>query len=153
MLCCVAVAAWLGLIPMPGDGSVSAFPEKAGQAGDAAPCGRCGLIEAVREVHIGRAVSDRTVAGAALAQQLGGFSSVTNILGLAVVALAGKLEDADAGTATFFETTVRFADGSLRILTEMNTPSRKPGDMVKVIGGRIFAIPEEAAALVAAATQ
>lgn len=152
LLCCVAVAAWLGLIPVPGGGGVDPSPERAEQASGSFPCGRCGLIEAVREVGIGRAVSDRTLAGAALAQQLGGFSTITNVLGLAVIALSGKL-DADGVPAKLFETTVRFADGSLRVLTEVNPPERKPGDMVKVISGRIFALTEQPAPLVAAANQ
>lgn len=152
LLCCVAVAAWMGLIPVPGGAGAGLQPEKAERASEAVPCGRCGLIEAVREVGIGRAVSNRTLAGAALAQQLGGFSSVTNVLGLALVALAGRLED-NLATATFFETTVRFADGSLRVLTEVNPPVRQPGDSVKVVGGRIYAMPAQSAPLVAAATQ
>ena len=152
LLCCVGVAAWLGLIPVSGGLSVERQPERAEQASDTFPCGRCGLIEAVREVGIGRVVSDRTLAGAALAQQLGGFGSVTNVLGLAFIALSGKM-DVQSAPATLFETTVRFADGSLRVLTEVNPPARKPGDMVKVVRGRIIAMPEQTTPVVAAAIQ
>ena len=149
MLCCVAVAAYLDLIPLPGDSGVSA--SRSEQASDATPCGRCGFIEAVREVGIGRSVSNRTVAAAALAQQLGGFSSVTNVLGLALVALAGKLDDPAGVPSKLYETTIRFADGSLRVLTEANPPERKPGDAVKVVSGRIYALQAPLAPVLAQA--
>jgi len=143
LLAGAGVMTYLGWLPThsaPGTSVVhSTRPELTGAT---VPCGRCGRVEAVREISSGHGVSNRTLTGATLAQHLGGFSSVTNVLGLLVVAVTGSPADHETNRPAIYQTTVRFDDGSARMVTEVNPPLRKPGDIVKVVSGRIFPVLE-----------
>ena len=138
------IMSYLGWLPTPGALTKSMYGSSPELTAATVRCGRCGWIEAVREIGNSQGASSRTLAAAAAAQHLGGFSSLTNVLGLLVVAVpapAGRHETVGLGV---YQTTVRFDDGSTRVVTEVNPPLRKPGDLVKVVSGRIFAVPESA---------
>jgi hypothetical protein len=127
-------AAYLGWIPGTNGEQIAA----------AGRCGRCGVVEAVREVGHGRGVSSQAMAGVAIAQQLGGFSHIANVLTLLVFAASHRSHEPGIAPPVLYETTVRFADGTARTLVEVNPPARAPGQPVKVISGRIHAVPAPA---------
>ena len=143
LLCSAGIAVYLGWLPASVGPERSVLSATARQAPTAPLCGRCGVIEAVRDTHSGVA-SRGTLTGAPLGQQLVGFSKdLTNMVGLLLVAMAGA--PPEGGPATRREIAVRFEDGSTRILVE-NDPSWKPGDRVKVVNGRIRPISTALAA-------
>ena len=139
LLCCAGIAAYLGWIAAPAANSSKVLPPKVSESAAAPRCGRCGVIEAVREVDLGSAIARRgTVTGAALGQQLVGFSKdMTNLFGLLMIALTREPAGQVAGRSTVREVTVRFEDGSQRVLTEVGPAARNPGDRVKVVSGRL----------------
>lgn len=110
-----------------------------------AACGRCGVIESVREVEKARrnAAGGVVLAGgpsaAILGPQLSGRSErdLMTVLAIVVGAMFGNQIENGADSTKFYEVTVRFQDGSSRVLTELSPPPWKPGDQVKVINGRI----------------
>ena len=110
-----------------------------------AACGRCGVIESVREVERARrnAAGGVVVAGGPspviLGPQPNGGSDrdLLTMLALVMGAMFGNQIENGADSTKFYEVTVRFQDGSSRVLTELSPPAWKRGDPVKVINGRI----------------
>jgi hypothetical protein len=143
LLGCAGIAAYLGWIAAPAQNS-SARVSNPVQTAAAPRCGRCGVIEAVRDLGASSGVvSAASVTGAPLGQQLSGFSKdMTNLVGLLMIALTGTPTGRETGPATVREITVRFEDGSQRVLTEVGRAARRPGDRVKVVSGRIQPAPE-----------
>jgi hypothetical protein len=141
LLCFAGIAAYVGLIPTAGGPGGSAIPSKIDQALAPVLCGRCGVVEAVREKKLSLS-GPGSVTGVSLGQQLIGVSrDLTNVVGLLLVALDGRARVA-TGPVTVQEITVRFDDGSSRVLTEVNARARQPGDRVKVVNGRIASAPD-----------
>lgn len=151
VLGCAGIAAYLGLLPMSSGVSGSAAPSKIDQASAPVRCGRCGVIEAVREKTVSLA-GRGSVTGAPLGQQLVGFSrDLTNLIGLLLVAMDSRAAAQATRPVTVQELTVRFDDGSSRVLTEVNPRARQPGERVKVVNGRIAPAPETASEALAKA--
>jgi hypothetical protein len=142
LLSCAGLAVYVGWIPAAGSIAASVRTAKLDPLPTA--CGRCGIIEAVRESGARAAASSAgTVTGAPLSQQLVGFSrDLTNFVGLLMVATAGR-PTPEPGVPALREIAVRFEDGSSRVLVESN-PSWQPGDRVKVVNGRLQARALEA---------
>lgn len=92
-------------------------------------CDRCGVIEAVRET--------KRNATRAISVESGYGSYAVALLSLLVGARYANPTAKEAGPATNYEITVRFNDGSRRVLSELNPPKWKPGDRVMVVNGRI----------------
>jgi Na+/H+-dicarboxylate symporter len=98
----------------------------------ASACRRCGVVESVRRLdraELGRA-SGITVRG------LG--DDLMSVLALAAGALVGNRLQPEAVPVTVHEITVRFEDGSSRVLIAVDAREWEPGDRVRVIQGRIF---------------
>lgn len=121
------VATWRGReeaampVPAPDTGAFS----------NRSACGRCGVIESVRQ-----AKKTRNPPGiASLSGGKGG--EVMAVLQVLLNAMAGITAGGPIRPVPSYEITVRFHDGSMRILTETGTPAWKPGNPVKVINGRI----------------
>jgi hypothetical protein len=102
----------------------------AGGPKDRIACGRCGVIESVRQAE-----KTRNPPGVA---SLSGGSGGEVMAALHVVlnAMVGN-PTGPIRPAPSYEFTVRFHDGSKRTITEPGTPAWKPGDPVKVVNGRI----------------
>lgn len=116
----------------------------AGTAPAGTYCGSCGVIEAVREIKkprptTGAAMVAGAASGAVLGYQVSGGSGrdLMAVLGLLLGALSGNQMQKEANSTKTYEITVRFDDGSTRVLTELNPPAWKAGDPVKIINGRI----------------
>jgi outer membrane lipoprotein SlyB len=151
LLCCVGIAAYVGWIPLSGGLGVSVVPSKIDQALASVRCGRCGVIEAVSEKTLNLS-SRGSVTGIALGQQLVGFSrDLTNVIGLLLIAMDSRAAANVTSPVTVQEITVRFDDGSSRVLTEVSSHTRQPGERVKVVNGRIWRGPAPTLGGVAAA--
>jgi hypothetical protein len=95
-------------------------------------CRRCGVIESVRSL-------DRTEAGRMSGITVRGLGDdLMSVLALAAGALVGNRLRAEAPAATGQEVTVRFEDGSSRVLRSASAREWEPGERVKVIHGRVF---------------
>jgi hypothetical protein len=94
-------------------------------------CPRCGVVESVH-----RAGNAGNIARAAVAARASGGDLMT-LLVVGLSALTGnRFEDESTATAVY-EITVRFEDGSSRVLTSVGSRAWQPGDRVKVIRGRL----------------
>jgi len=78
---------------------------------------------------------------------------LTNVVGLLLVALDGRAVRQATGPVTVHEVTVRFDDGSSRVLTEVTSRARQAGERVKVVNGRIAPAPETASAALVKASR
>jgi hypothetical protein len=88
------------------------------------PCGNCGVIEDVRELRTTASQQEGV-------PQTGGRTGVVMII---LGALGGNFH---VEPAKIYEVEVRMQDGSVRTFLSSAAPARKPGDRVKVFGGRI----------------
>jgi len=107
-------------------------------------CGECGVIESIREVDkkgagTGLGAVGGAVAGGILGNQLGAGrgKDVMMVVGAVGGAVAGNEVEKRVKSTKSYEITVRFEDGSTRVLTEAKSPTWRPGDKVKVIDGSI----------------
>jgi len=91
-------------------------------------CHRCGVIESVR-------AADRSRNPPGVAELSGGKGG--EVMAVLHVVLNAMVGNPTHPPASAYEITVRFNDGSQRTITETGTPAWRPGDMVKVINGRI----------------
>jgi Na+/H+-dicarboxylate symporter len=97
----------------------------------ASVCRRCGIIESVRSM-------DKAELGRAAAVTVRGLGDdLMSVLALAAGALVGNRLQPEAA-ATIHEITVRFEDGSSRVLRSVGAREWALGDRVKVIQGRIY---------------
>jgi len=162
----VGIAAIMGWIPTstggPGD-SVAAAKQPAAQpaarshtAPSRAPsqiasnatararCAECGVIEAVREIDTkgegsGLGAVGGAVVGGVLGHQVGGGrgQDIATVVGAVGGAVAGNEIEKRVKSSKSYEITVRFEDGSSRVINEASAPSWRTGDRVKVINGVI----------------
>lgn len=92
-------------------------------------CGRCGVIESVRQTK-------RTAPRVAAVESGYGQYSMA-LLSLLIAAKFATPTAKAESPATVYEITVRFNDGPRRVLTESNPPKWKAGDRVMVVNGEI----------------
>ena len=119
-----------------------------GQRGADAPgkvaCAECGVVESVREIDTkgegsGVGAVGGAVVGGLLGNQVGAGrgQDVMTVVGVVGGALAGNEVEKRAKSSKSYSLTVRFNDGSSRVISESNPPSWRAGDRVKVVNGVI----------------
>lgn len=109
-----------------------------------AVCAECGVIESVREIDTkgegsGIGAVGGAVVGGVLGHQVGSGrgQDVATVVGAVGGAVAGNEIEKRVKSGKSYEITVRFEDGSSRVINEANAPSWRAGDRVKVINGVI----------------
>jgi outer membrane lipoprotein SlyB len=161
----VGIAAIMGWIPSstgsPADNTVVATPTTPARPAAArthstparqvaantpakARCAECGVIESVREIETkGEGSGLGAVGGAAvggvLGHQVGGGSGqkIATVVGAVGGAVAGNEVEKRVKSGKSYDITVRFEDGSSRVISEATAPSWRAGDRVKVINGAL----------------
>lgn len=110
----------------------------------AAACAECGVVQSVHEVAAkgegsGLGVVGGAVAGGLLGSQVGDGrgKSVMTAVGAVGGAIAGNEIEKRVKTTKSYAVTVRFEDGSSRVISEANAPTWRAGDKVKVVNGVI----------------
>ena len=148
----VGTAAFMGWIPMGGTRD-SFIPDKhssstaqpvSKRAPARAKCAECGVIESTREIDVrgegtGLGAVGGAVVGGVLGHQVGSGrgNDVATVVGAVGGAVAGNQIEKHARSTKNYEITVRFDDGSSRVINEANPPAWRTGDKVKVINGVI----------------
>ena len=154
----LGIAAIMGWIPTstssPGDSAMragqptvlaqpaaGAYPAPARVA---AACAECGVVESVREVDTkgegsGIGAVGGAVVGGVIGHQIGDGrgQDIATVVGAVGGAVAGNEIEKRVKTTKSYEITVRFEDGSSRVIHEASAPSWRTGDRVKVINGVI----------------
>jgi len=109
-----------------------------------ARCAECGVIESVREVATqgagsGLGAVGGAVVGGLLGHQVGGGSGkkIATVVGAVGGAVAGNEVEKRVKSGKSYDITVRFEDGSSRVINEANAPTWRVGDRVKVVNGVI----------------
>lgn len=112
--------------------------------GVSAVCAECGVVESVREIDTkgegsGLGAVGGAVVGGVLGHQIGGGSGqkIATVVGAVGGAVAGNEIEKRVKSAKSYDITIRFEDGSSRVINEANAPSWRVGDRVKVINGVI----------------
>lgn len=152
LFCAVGTAAFMGWVPtsMGGNGD-SVIPDKrsattAKPVAKRAParCAECGVVESTREIDVrgegtGLGAVGGAVVGGVLGHQVGSGrgNDVATVVGAVGGAVAGNQIEKYARSTKSYEITVRFDDGSSRVINEANPPTWRTGDKVKVINGVI----------------
>jgi outer membrane lipoprotein SlyB len=110
----------------------------------AASCAECGVIQSVREFDAkgegsGLGAAGGAVVGGVLGNQVGSGNTnkVMTVVGAVGGAVAGNEIEKRAKATKHYEVTVRFNDGTSRVITEASAPSWRSGDKVKVVNGVI----------------
>jgi len=110
----------------------------------AAKCAECGVIESVRAIDAkgegsGIGAVGGAVVGGLLGNQVGGGNGkkIMTAVGAVGGAVAGNEVEKRVKTTRSYEITVRFDDGSRRVISEADTPAWHAGDKVMVIDGVI----------------
>ncbi len=110
----------------------------------AAKCAECGVIQSVREIAAkgegsGLGAVGGAVVGGVLGNQVGGGDGkkIMTVVGAVGGAVAGNEIEKRVKSTRHYEVTVRFDDGTSRVITEASAPSWRSGDKVKVINGVI----------------
>ncbi|OGA22280.1 MAG: hypothetical protein A3I02_04500 [Betaproteobacteria bacterium RIFCSPLOWO2_02_FULL_67_26] len=118
------------------------------QVADSTParwrCAECGVVELVREIETkgegsGIGAVGGAVVGGVLGHQVGGGSGqkIATVVGAVGGAVAGNEVEKRVKSNKTYDITVRFEDGSSRVINQANAPSWRAGDRVKVINGVI----------------
>lgn len=107
-------------------------------------CAECGVIESVREIqHQGQSTGLGAVGGAVVGGLLGNQvgsgrgNTVATIAGAVGGTVAGNEIEKRVKSGKGYEVTVRFDDGSSRVINSASAPSWRTGDRVKVVDGVI----------------
>lgn len=110
----------------------------------AAKCAECGVIQSVHEVAAkgegsGLGAAGGAVVGGLLGSQVGGGDGkkIMTVVGAVGGAVAGNEIEKRVKSTKSYEITVRFDDGSSRVISEANAPTWRAGDKVKVVNGVI----------------
>jgi outer membrane lipoprotein SlyB len=121
-------------------GSVSTQAKSSAQA----KCSECGVIDSIREVTTkgegsGLGVVGGAVVGGLLGNQVGAGrgKDAATVVGAVGGAVAGNQIEKSVKSTKSYDITVRFDDGSSRVIHEENASAWRPGDRVKVINGAI----------------
>lgn len=111
-----------------------------------ARCAECGVIESIRELEArgqgsGIGAVGGAVVGGVLGNQVGGGSgkTIATVAGAVGGAVAGNEIEKRVKSGKSYEITVRFEDGSSRVIPEASAPTWRIGDRVKVVNGMIQA--------------
>ncbi len=111
-------------------------------------CAECGVIESVREIeHRGEGTGLGAVGGAVVGGLLGNQvgsgrgNTAATVIGAVGGVVAGNEIEKRVKSTKGYEVTVRFDDGSSRVISEANAPAWRTGDHVKVVAGVIQANP------------
>jgi outer membrane lipoprotein SlyB len=118
------------------------------QVADSTParwrCAECGVVQSVREVVTkgegsGIGAVGGAVVGGVLGHQVGGGrgQKIATVVGAVGGAVAGNEVEKRVKSGKSYEVTVRFEDGSSRVINEATAPSWRTGDRVKVVNGVI----------------
>lgn len=118
------------------------------QVADSTParwrCAECGVVQSVREVATkgegsGIGAVGGAVLGGVLGHQVGGGrgQDIATVVGAVGGAVAGNEVEKRVKAGKSYEVTVRFEDGSSRVISEATVPSWRAGDRVKVVNGVI----------------
>lgn len=109
-----------------------------------APCFDCGTIESVRQVEkkgegSGLGAVAGGLLGGLLGHQTGGGRGrdVMTVVGAVGGAVAGHQIEKTTKKSISYEVTVRFEDGTTRILQQANEPAWRMGDRVRVVNSEI----------------
>jgi outer membrane lipoprotein SlyB len=109
-----------------------------------ARCAECGVVESVREIATkgegsGLGAVGGAVVGGVIGHQVGSGrgQDIATVVGAVGGAVAGNEVEKRAKSGKSYEITVRFEDGSSRVVHEANATSWRTGDRVKVINGVI----------------
>lgn len=157
LFCLTAMAAILGWIPSSLSQSADDLPAEkhsaASAASSSAPakphkapakCSNCGIIESIRTVDAPgesgvMGIAGGAVAGGVLGHQVGGGrgKDIATVVGAVGGAIAGNEIEKRVRASTHYETTVRFDDGSKRVIAEASPSKWQVGDQVKVSEGNI----------------
>ena len=107
-------------------------------------CIDCGVIESVREIEkpgqaSGLGAIGGVVAGGVLGHQVGAGRGrdVMTVLGAIGGGLAGNQIEKSARKTREYQVSIRFEDGSTRVITQDTQPVWRKGDKVKLVGGAI----------------
>ena len=107
-------------------------------------CAECGVVQSVREITTkgegsGIGAVGGAVVGGVLGHQVGGGrgQDIATVVGAVGGAVAGHEIEKRVKSGKSYEITVRFEDGSSRVIREASAPSWRTGDRVKVINGVI----------------
>ena len=110
----------------------------------AAKCAECGVVQSVREIDAkgegtGLGAVGGAVVGGVLGSQVGGGDGkkVMAVVGAVGGAVAGNEIEKRVKATRSYEITVRFDDGTSRVITEPHATSWRAGDKVRVINGVI----------------
>ena len=111
-------------------------------------CAECGVIESVREVqHRGQGTGMGAVGGAVVGGLLGNQvgsgrgNTAATIAGAVGGTIAGNEIEKRVKSTKGYEITVRFEDGSSRVISAASAPTWRTGDRVKVVDGVIQSNP------------
>ena len=130
------------------DARTQAQAQAPAQVADSTParwrCAECGVIQSVREVATkgegsGIGAVGGAVVGGLLGHQVGSGrgQDIATVVGAVGGVVAGNEIEKRVKSGKSYEITVRFEDGSSRVINEANAPTWRTGDRVKVINGVI----------------
>ncbi len=109
-------------------------------------CAECGVIESVREIqHHGEGTGLGAVGGAVVGGLLGNQvgagrgNTAATVIGAVGGVVAGNEIEKRVKSTKGYEITVRFDDGSSRVISAASMPAWRTGDHVKVVDGVIQA--------------
>ena len=126
----------------PAAGAYSAAEQARAQA--RVRCAECGVVESVREIGTkgegsGIGAVGGAVVGGVLGHQIGSGrgQDIATVVGAVGGAVAGNEIEKHVKSSKSYEITVRFEDGSSRVIHEASAPAWRTGDRVKVINGVI----------------
>ena len=109
-------------------------------------CAECGVIESVREIqHHGEGTGLGAVGGAVVGGLLGNQvgsgrgNTAATVVGAVGGVIAGNEIEKRVKSTKGYEITVRFDDGSSRVIGAASAPTWRAGDHVKVVDGVIQA--------------
>lgn len=110
----------------------------------AVKCAECGVVQFVREIETkgegsGIGAVGGAVVGGVLGNQVGGGDGkdIATVVGAVGGAVAGNEIEKRVKSTKSYEITVRFEDGSTRVINEANASAWRVGDRVKVVNGII----------------
>lgn len=157
VFCGAGVAAFMGWITSsagkPGEPSLAGKLDKprsvekaraAAKTPVAASCAECGVVQSVREIETkgegsGIGAAGGAVVGGVLGNQVGHGDGrkVATVVGAVGGAVVGHEIEKRVKSTKSYEITVRFEDGSSRVITEPDATAWRAGDKVKVVNGVI----------------
>ncbi len=108
-------------------------------------CRECGVVENIREVE--KKGESSGIAGAAVGGVVGGLlghqigkgrgKDVATVAGVVGGAVAGNQIEKRMASSKGYETSVRFDDGRLEVLSHEAAPSWRVGNRVRLVGGNL----------------